>query len=489
MKKERILPNICVNLFRPLRIDSILVRFQSRFRWTNWLGWQQWLVLFSLGFAVILIEIRNHVHMWQEHQSGQILWTDPELLWEIVIFGFVLPILAGVFLEYTGRTAIERDEMAKALELRRALIAQMYESQNWHELAEIIVTTPLNVVSADRTWLLAQRSGEEEFDQIAYWERPGSKLRLLHPPVNPSICERCAETRSNKGTKFYSCDHMVTENNISAYTRYCRWLSSEDTGKTTLLIDVPIDHPLSKGQIKVLDDLGDEMSLAIVNANLHYEKQRQVDHVLNERQRIARNLHDVLGQNISYLRLKLEQLNSDLSDPSGIDLQNDLSQMLRVADEAYEQVRDTLEELRTQEHKDLGKSIQLYASQTGKRAGFSVRVHTSGQQRTLSARSSRQLMYILREALNNVEKHARAQNVDIHVLWCDDEFKLKVYDDGVGFNLAEVNAEERYGMAIMVERSRAINANLSIKSSPGKGTELILCIPLSGNASPGAIRQ
>ena len=59
--------------------------------------------------AVIAIEIRNHAHMWREHQSGQTIWTDHELLWEIILFGLVLPILAGVILEYMGRTAIERD--------------------------------------------------------------------------------------------------------------------------------------------------------------------------------------------------------------------------------------------------------------------------------------------------------------------------------------------------------------------------------------------
>ncbi|MFN2138783.1 MAG: hypothetical protein ACK2UK_22695, partial [Candidatus Promineifilaceae bacterium] len=54
---------------------------------------RQWLVLFGMGLAVIAIEVRSHTNMWLEHQSGQTIWTDPELIWEIILFGLVIPIL------------------------------------------------------------------------------------------------------------------------------------------------------------------------------------------------------------------------------------------------------------------------------------------------------------------------------------------------------------------------------------------------------------
>jgi signal transduction histidine kinase len=403
------------------------------------------------------------------------------LIWEIILFGMVLPIVGGVILGYTGRTALERDKMARALELRRALVAQIHETQNWHELAELIVTTPGNVVPANRTWLLAQLSDEEEFDQIAHWERPASKLLPLHPSVTPAVCERCKTAASLKGTRILSCHYQNTESSNSRYTTYCLWLSTADRRKSALLIDLSIDRPLKDGQIKVLDDLGDEMSLAIDNASLHYVHQRQVDLAKNERQRIARDLHDTLGQNISYLRLKLEQLSDNWPDSRHIEFQDDLSHMLMVADKAYNQVRDTLEELRTTGHQDLEQTLRLYAAQAAERAGFTVAIHSSGQPEALSARKSRQIMYILREAMNNVEIHARAQNVDIHLQWSDEEFLLTVHDDGKGFHPEKVNKEDKYGLSIMGERARAINANLCIDSTPGQGAELTLSIPLSSN--------
>ncbi len=477
---EQIFPNIFFKLSQSLQVGARLSRFRGRLGWANWLGWKQWLVLYSFGAVVIAVEIHNHQQMWIEHNSGQTVLTDRMLLGEIFFFGLVLPIVFGLVLGYTGRTAIERDKMARALELRRALVAKIHEAQTWDELASLIVKTPGNVVSTERAWLLAKRSDEEVFDQIASWERSGSELSPQHLPINPATCEHCAVTSTLKDTRIVACQCPDLTSGDFQCNRYCLWLSKKDQEKSVLLIDIPVDRPLNSGQIKVLDDLGDEMSLAIGNANLHYVNQRQVENVVNERQRIARDLHDTLGQNISYLRLKLEQLQGNWQDPGGIRFQDDLSNMLKAADEAYEQVRNTLEELRVAEQINLEKSIRLYAEQVSERTGFAVQVQASGQQSQLSARQNRQIMYILREALNNVEKHAKAANAIIRLVWLDSEFRMIVQDDGIGFDRAKVNTEDRYGIAIMMERSRAINAELGIDAAPGEGTKLALCLPLPG---------
>jgi two-component system nitrate/nitrite sensor histidine kinase NarX len=372
--------------------------------------------------------------------------------------------------------------MASELEFRRALAGKMYAAQSWHELLELVVTTPGSVASADRAWLLAQRSHEEQFDQITYWERLGSGLLPPSPLVSPAVCERCQPANLLKGNRILTCDFPDSESSAFRGSRYCLWLSSKGMGKAALLFDVPFDRHLDPAQMRVLADLGDEMSRAIVNHNLHYKEQRQVDLARNERLRIARDLHDTLGQNVSYLRLKLENLTTARLASDGAQFQNDLTNMLAVADEAYEQLRDTLEELRTTEQRGLEEAVRQYAVQAAARAGFPVRVHSSGQARMLTPRQSRQIFYIAREALNNVEKHAAAQNVAIHLQWRDAEFALTVRDDGQGFQPQALNRADGYGMAIMGERSRAIHANLEINSAPGAGTEVTLSLPLSSSA-------
>jgi len=339
------------------------------------------------------------------------------------------------------------------------------------------------LVTADRTWMLAQQSGEKDLVQIANWERIEEKLLPPSEPVFPAVCESCIEFTSLNRTKLLTCPLSGPDRNDLYYTRHCFQLASDAAHRSVLLFDVPIDHSLTTDQMKLLNDLGPEISLALENANLTLNEQRQVDVARNERLRIARDLHDTLGQNVSYLRLQLEQLNSSRLASNSDEFQVLLANMALVADEAYEQVRDTLEELRTTEDQDLQESIRSFASQTGERANFAVVVHASGEVGYLSRRQNRQIMYILREILNNVEKHAGAQNVDIHLQWNDGEFRLSVRDDGKGFDPQESRHGDRYGLVIMKERSRTINADLIINAIPGKGTEVILILPLSPNAS------
>jgi signal transduction histidine kinase len=444
---------------------------------------RQWLVLFGMGAVVIAIEVRSHTNMWLEHHSGQTLWTDPELIWEIILFGLVIPILGGIFLGYIGYTIKERDRIAGELELRRNLVSQISQAQNWDDLVELIVQTPGMLGIADRAWLLAQPSKGNEFIQIAYWERPDGGSVLTSVPIYPAICQYCVEAKLLKGTRLLKCGGPDFDGNTSPYNRYCLQLASASARNSVLLFDSPLDRPMTTSQMKMLNGLGGEISLAIDNANFQLNEQYQVDAARSERLRIARDLHDTLGQNVSYLRLQLELLNTSKLASDGAEFQEVLANMAMVADEAYEQVRDTLDELRTTEHRGLEEDVQSFASQASSRAGFSTAVHSTGQPATLSHRQSRQILYILREILNNVEKHADSRHVAIHLQWCDEEFRLVARDDGKGFNLDKPRIGNAYGLAIMKERSRAINADLIINSIPGSGTEITLILPLLLNSS------
>ncbi|MCB8960004.1 MAG: hypothetical protein H6651_06800 [Ardenticatenales bacterium] len=459
---------------------------QGTAAWFRWLSWREWLVFFGMGAAVILLELRNHRMMWLEHGSGQTVWTDPELVGEIILFGLILPILGGLILGYQARTAVERDQIAEELALRRQLVAQIHKAKSWVDLVDIVVQTPGAVVPAAYAWLLLQRTNEESFMQVAHWHRPGHQLRLPLTNDAMSTCEQCLSSTVQNGTRIVSCDHS---GGADQSTRYCLTFCSEITGKAALFFELPAEQQLARRQISMLDDLGKEISLAIDNANLNHLKQRQDSVARGERLRIARNLHDTLGQNISYLRLKLEQLNDTnlAGDPHRF--QDDLVNMLAVADEAYLQVRDTLDELRASEQQELETIIGNYATQVSQRAGLLVDTKSSGKPRNLSATTSRQLMYIIREALNNVEKHASATAVQINLMWQPNLVEITISDDGQGFDTTAARQEGHYGLTIMEERARAIHADLVISSRPHEqGTHLKLCLPLP-TGSPVMLRD
>ena len=432
-----------------------------------------------MGLAVVVIEVRNHTQMWADHQSGQNVWTDQELVFEIILFGFVFPLLAGAVLGYSGRTAIERDEIAQKLALRRSLIAQLHDALDWRELADLIVTIPGQIVSAERVWLLTQFTTDEALIPRARWDRS----QTAHLPVAftalPKLCSQCDDARSVPGIRMLTCGGSDPGCGPTRAPRYWLQLATEETGPSALLIEMTHGHPLTPAQMKELDDLGNEIALSINNANLQHQNRSQVDLAHNERQRIARDLHDTLGQNISYLRFKLEQLSSTQLDSEGVELQKDLASMVMVADEAYEQMRDTLEELRTTEEQDLEETIRQHAAQAAARSGFQIAIRSGGPPGKFSARQVRQIMYIVREALNNIEKHAQAENVAIFLQWGDGTFTLVVRDNGRGFEQDAVATEDRYGMVIMQERAAALKADLVVDSARGAGTSVSLTMPLS----------
>jgi len=199
----------------------------------------------------------------------------------------------------------------------------------------------------------------------------------------------------------------------------------------------------------------------------------------SERRDIARDLHDTLGQNISYLRLKLDQVS--VQNPLlGIkELRDELDSMRTVADEAYEQIRGTLAELHPDSQVRLEQALRSQVDTISARTGFEVQWHITGTPRALRPHTNRQILYICREVLNNTEKHAHAQQVKINLLWGEDELSIAISDDGNGFNPYTSLHKQNLGMTIMAERAQDIKGQLMIDSEPGQGSTVSLQVPYS----------
>lgn len=459
-------------------IDSVSNAKRSVSSLVASLDWKPWLVLFVTGILIIAIEVQNHRLMWQNHNSGQTIWTDRELQWEIVAYGLLMPLIVGAILAYLSHMAAERDKLARELVQRRELMHKVNESESWHEMAEQIVATPGSVVAAHHAWLLAQKSGQPGFEQVAKWERSAGLAATPIQQVIPEVCEQCLDAHSLNGHRLINCQESVSEIESRAARRYCLFLSDRPSRKAALLFDVPEDESLSQSQLRVMEELGTEMALALDKVNLRALETQQGEATRDERLRIARDLHDTVGQNVSYLRLKLEQLSTSqlASDESGF--HDVLDRMLAVTDETYLQLRHTLEALRTTEPLPLEEVITSYATQVSDRAGFSLQVHSNGISSALPADWTRQIAYIAREALNNVERHSAASQVKIHLDWLPDQFRFILHDNGIGFDPTTSVGEKSFGFTIMGERAQAIGAEFLIHSEPGNGTEIELRLPL-----------
>jgi|GEM_PF-1546153 len=207
------------------------------------------------------------------------------------------------------------------------------------------------------------------------------------------------------------------------------------------------------------------------------ERKARAAAIEHERLRIARDLHDSLGQSLGYLHLKLGTLSmNDVRQKKEQMLQQELSQMSDVANEAYEIVRSMLAAARPTDSIDLGTALLADAKSVGNRASFTVQLNDEGEPFALSPIVQQQVLKIFKEALSNVEKHAHAKRVDINVVWTTDALNIIFSDDGCGYDTSSPRPDGHYGLAIMEERVEDINGFLSVTSKLGIGTEVNLLI-------------
>jgi two-component system nitrate/nitrite sensor histidine kinase NarX len=248
----------------------------------------------------------------------------------------------------------------------------------------------------------------------------------------------------------------------------------------------------TEAQEEVLNAVSTDLALVMDRAVLRSNAVSQAAASEAVRHQIAQDLHDTLAQNIAYLRLKLEELLLEENPSRQVSLiRDDLRRMHDTADEAYTQMRDTLADLQTGENRDLLEILQERGRAVADRARLEVSVDEQGARpEALDGLIKRQVIYICREALNNIERHSCATRASIHVDWQSEaptnntsghDLTVTIEDNGVGFKPAGVDSARHYGLMIMRERAESLGGDLRITSVPNQGTTITLIVPLDDN--------
>jgi PAS domain S-box-containing protein len=192
---------------------------------------------------------------------------------------------------------------------------------------------------------------------------------------------------------------------------------------------------------------------------------------------IARDLHDTVGQNISFLRMKLDYL-AWLKTIKRADLQNEIQSMIKAANESYDLIRGTLAVLQSGgDSANLFRLFSRYAEQIEERAKIKVDFSIQGEARSLSAKKMRQLFYIFRECLSNIEKHANATCASIKIVWNAEQLVFTVSDNGKGFDVSNVHYGSHFGLKFMRDRVELLNGSMEIQSDINTGTIITIQVP------------
>ncbi len=203
-----------------------------------------------------------------------------------------------------------------------------------------------------------------------------------------------------------------------------------------------------------------------------------------ERARVARELHDELGQVLTSLKLEFMWLVDELrrSEPKpGIQLVNKLQSLIGLIEVSIQSVRQISTDLRPAifDHFGLKEAIQWEATKFQARTGIRCRVTWEVKQ-GLSDRTRQLALYrILQEALTNVVRHAHAGAVRISVREHGKGLTLTVKDNGRGITKAELSSVESIGLLGMTERARMLGGRVTIVGAPRRGTTVTLTVPVA----------
>lgn len=254
--------------------------------------------------------------------------------------------------------------------------------------------------------------------------------------------------------------------------------------------------------VRLLNLLATMAALAVENAYLYQEADararlrrqllaREIKVQEEERRRIARELHDEVGQSLTGLIMSLDAVEQAfLADGHGKGhLHHYLTEARDIASGTLQEIRRVIFDLRPTLLDDLGlaAAVDWYAKTSLAKAGIQPIVRASGLDGRLPQRVEIALYRLVQEAVANVIKHSYARKCTISLTWSDGVVEAAVEDDGRGFDPDKIGqaGEEHLGIVGMQERVRSLGGQFTIDSRPGGGTRVHIRIPLTTGGASG----
>jgi two-component system nitrate/nitrite sensor histidine kinase NarX len=240
-------------------------------------------------------------------------------------------------------------------------------------------------------------------------------------------------------------------------------------------------HHFTPDELTTLAIMGRHIGSAIHRADLQAQELRAA--ILEERQAMARQMHDDIAQTLGYLGLQVDNVTDHPSLTQNRDIQAQLEQVRTAIDKAYERVRMSIARLSRDipEHFDLRIALQEIIDQFTDATECRVRSEIDiDWLAPLSSLVAIQASHIIQEALNNTRKHADASTVHLALQKLgQDGIEVIVEDDGHGFDADAVpsSSEDGFGLRFMAERAERVGGTLRVESRPGQGTRIIVHLP------------
>lgn len=384
--------------------------------------------------------------------------------------------LEGKVAEKTAELEEKRERLQNLYEVT-ALVAQ---ATSLDDLANGFVQTVRRVARADGVALRWSDEGNERYLMLATEGLPASMVEA-EQCLQTGACH-CGAGSVQLGPRVITLHAVPSPESI----RHC-----ERAGFQTV-VTVPIRfHERIMGEVdlfyhaqttlreaehSLLEALASHLASAMDNLRLNAMAREAA--VSQERNLLARELHDSIAQSLAFLKIQVKLMQDAVAAKD----QGRIARVLQEIDtgvrESYSDVRELLVHFRTRTNaEDIGAALASTLQKFELQSGLKATLRMEGHGLPLSPELQIQVLHIVQEALSNVRKHARASRVWLDVVQ-QPQWRFEVRDDGQGFDVNSGAPDETHvGLKIMAERAQRVGAQVDVLSNVGRGTSVVLTLP------------
>lgn len=377
-------------------------------------------------------------------------------------------------------------EKTAELEEKRERLQSLYEvttlvahATTLEELAQGFARSILRIAHADGVALRWSDQANQRYLMLAAQGLPTDMVEAEHC-IHKGDCE-CGGASTPTGLRVIPIhalgepqERLCGKAGFETLVNIPVYLHERLMGEVDLFFHAKIS--LSDAERSLYEALASHLASAMENLRLNaLEKEAAV---AQERNLLARELHDSIAQSLAFLKIQVQLMRDALASCDQQAIEQVLEEIDTGVRESYGDVRELLLHFRTRASaEDIEPALATTLRKFEHQSGLPTHLKIEGHGLPLNPDLQIQVLHIVQEALSNVRKHARASQVWVDVQQ-QPEWRFEVRDDGVGFAHPEGSLDETHvGLRIMGERAERIGARLEVISTPGRGSSVVLTLP------------
>jgi len=214
--------------------------------------------------------------------------------------------------------------------------------------------------------------------------------------------------------------------------------------------------------------------------NLNIRRRIEREAIIEERRRIARELHDGIAQSLGYLNMKTKLISNSVASQDTVKALTELGDVRKIVQDTYEDIRESIDQLSTEiKNLPIIPALSNYSREFGDNNGIRVQFAAPKAFPNLSPIAELQLLRIVQEALTNVRRHAQATEVEVRLENTLQAVEMLIKDNGQGFAISDLEESPPgyHGLNIIRERAEGLGGSMDISTALGEGTALMVSLP------------